>query len=221
MPDFLLEIGTEEIPARMIAAAQQELQRRVTDLLTRERLAVSGEIKSVDTPRRLAMVVLAVPSSQPDVTEQLSGPAVSVAFKDGKPTPAAHAFAKKAGIDVEQLDRVTTPKGEYLSAKVTKKGRAAAEILAESLPKEIASIYWPKNMYWRKPNERFVRPVRWLVAMLDEEVIPLEFGGIRAGNRTRGHRMLFPGDVRVARSADYIETLRNAKVLGRAEREQQ
>jgi glycyl-tRNA synthetase beta chain len=221
MPDFLLEIGTEEIPARMIAVAQEDLQRRVTDLLTRERLAVSGEIRSVDTPRRLAVLASAVPSSQPDVTEQINGPAVSVAFKDGKPTPAAHAFAKKAGIDVEQLDRVTTPKGEYLSARVTKKGRAAAEILAESLPKEIASLYWPKNMYWRKTNERFVRPVRWLVAMLDGEIIPLEFGGIRAGNHTRGHRILATAEVEVPRSSEYVNALRNAKVLGRAEREQQ
>src|SRR6185437_16202133 len=76
-----------------------------------------------------------------------------------------------------QLERVTAPKGEYLSAKITTKGRSAAEILSEMLPKEIASIYWPKNMYWRKTNERFVRPVRWLVAMLDDTVIPLEFGG--------------------------------------------
>ena len=221
MPDFLLEIGTEEIPARMIASAQQELQRRVTDLLTRERLAIAGEIKSIDTPRRLALLVSAVSSSQPDITEELNGPAVSVAFKNGQPTAAAHAFAKKAGVDVAQLDRVTTPKGEYLSAKVAKKGRAAAEILAESLPKEIASIYWPKNMYWRKPNERFVRPVRWLVAMLDDEVIPLRFGGIRAGNQTRGHRILSPGDVTLPRSSEYESTLHDAKVLGRAEREQQ
>ena len=205
----------------MIAVAQEELQRRVTELLTRERLAVSGQIKSVDTPRRLAVLASAVPSSQPDVTEQINGPAVSVAFKDGKPTPAAHAFAKKAGIDVDHLDRVTTPKGEYLSAKVTKKGRAAAEILAESLPKEIASIYWPKNMYWRKTNERFVRPVRWLVAMLDGEVIPLEFGGIRAGNHTRGHRILSAAEVAIPRSSEYVNALRSAKVLGRAEREQQ
>ena len=89
----------------------------------------------------------------------------------------------------------TTPKGEYLSAKITKKGRAAGEILAEFLPKEIASIYWPKNMYWRKPSERFVRPVRWLVAMLDDEVIPLEFDGVRAGNQSRGHRILADGPV--------------------------
>src|SRR5450432_1330914 len=159
MPDFLLEIGTEEIPARMIAFASEELQRRVSDLLSRERLATSNAVSSVDTPRRLAVLAPGIPSAQPDLTEQINGPAVTVAFKDGQPTPAAHAFAKKAGVDVAQLQRVTTPKGEYLSAKITKRGRSAAEILTESLPKEIASIYWPKNMYWRKPSERFVRPV--------------------------------------------------------------
>jgi glycyl-tRNA synthetase beta chain len=153
MSDFLLEIGSEEIPARMIAAAQEELQRRVGDLLKRERLAASGKLSGFDTPRRLAVMASEIPNAQPDVTEQINGPAVSVAFKDGQPGPAAHAFAKKAGVEVSQLERVTTPKGEYLSAKITTKGRAAAEILAEMLPKEISSIYWPKNMYWRKTNE--------------------------------------------------------------------
>src|SRR3954465_13419285 len=131
MPYFLLEIGTEEIPARMIAGAQQELQRRLADLLNRERLSTSGEMGHVDTPRRLGVLAPGIPSAQPDVTEQINGPAVSVAFKDGQPTQAAHAFARKAGVDVSELGRVSTPKGEYLSAKVTKKGRAASDILAE------------------------------------------------------------------------------------------
>ena len=192
MPDFLLEIGCEEIPARMIDAASRGIARRVGALLNRERLS-GGEVTHFDTPRRLAVMASGIAASQADVTEQINGPSVNVAYKDGQPTPAAHAFAKKAGVDVSQLERVTTPKGEYLAAKVTKKGRSAAEILAEFLPKEIASIYWPKNMYWRKPNERFVRPVRWLVAMLDGEMIPLEFDGIRAGNRSRGHRILTDG----------------------------
>jgi len=222
MPDFLLEIGTEEIPARMIAAAQEELQRRVGDLLKRERLASSAKLTGFDTPRRLAVLANEISMAQPDATEQINGPAVSVAFKDGQPGPAAHAFAKKAGVDVSRLERVTTAKGEYLSAKITTKGRTAAEILAEALPREVASIYWPKNMYWRKASERFVRPVRWLVAMLDDEVIPLEFGGVSAGRSSRGHRMLSSGSVTIPRAgASYAETLRSAKVLGREEREQQ
>jgi glycyl-tRNA synthetase beta chain len=222
MPDFLLEIGTEEIPARMIASAQDELQRRVTDLLNRERLPIAGTLTGFDSPRRLAVLAREIPSAQPDLTEQITGPAVSVAFKDGQPTPAAHAFAKKAGMDVAQLERVTTPKGEYLYARITKKGRSAADILAESLPKEIASLYWPKNMYWRKTSERFVRPVRWLVAMLDDQVVPLQFDGILAGNDSQGHRILSAGNVPIQRAgAAYVEALRAAKVLGRHEREQQ
>ena len=205
----------------MIAAASQELRERVEALLSRERLA-GGAVVPFDTPRRLALMASGIAASQADVVEQLTGPSVNVAYKDGQPTPAAHAFAKKAGIDVSQLEKVTTPKGEYISAKITKKGRSAAEILAEGLPKELSTIYWPKNMYWRKPNERFVRPVRWLVAMLDGETIPLEFDGVRAGNSSRGHRILTDGAVTIAGAGSaYVESLRGAKVLGRAEREQQ
>src|ERR1700721_2698880 len=177
MPDFLLEIGCEEIPARMIAAASEELRDRVGALLNRERLT-GGAVTLFDTPRRVAVMASDIAASQADVTEEITGPSVNVAYKDGQPTPAAHAFAKKAGVDVAQLERVSTPKGEYVAAKVTKKGRTTAEILAENLPKEISTIYWPKNMYWRKPNERFVRPVRWLVALLDGEKVPLEVEGV-------------------------------------------
>ena len=221
MPDFLLEIGCEEIPARMIGAASLELRERVEALLSRERLS-GGEVTHFDTPRRLAVMAAGIAASQADVSEEITGPSVNVAYKDGQPTPAAHAFAKKAGVDVANLERVTTAKGEYLAAKVTKKGRSAAEILAEGLPKELSTIYWPKNMYWRKPNERFVRPVRWLVAMLDGETIPLEFDGVRAGNSSRGHRILTDGVVTISRAGSaYVESLRAAKVLGRAEREHQ
>ena len=221
MPDLLLEIGCEEIPARMIPAAQAELQQRVTDLLKRERLATAGRITSLDTPRRLAVIAEGVPASQPDLIEQITGPAVSVALKDGQPGPPAHAFAKKAGIPVDQLARVTTAKGEYLSARITKAGRPARDILTEFLPKEIATLYWPKNMYWRRPGERFVRPVRWIVALLDENVVPLEVFGIRAGNESRGHRILSQGSVKIARAGEaYVEALKAAYVLGRDAREQ-
>jgi glycyl-tRNA synthetase beta chain len=222
MPDFLLEIGCEEIPARMIDAASLELRERVHKLLDRERLLPAGALTYLDTPRRLAVLATNIPVAQPDVTEQVTGPSVSVAFKDGQPTPAAHAFAKKAGVDVSQLQRTATQKGEYLSAKITKSGRFAGEILAETLPKEIASIYWPKNMYWRKPSERFVRPVRWLVAMLDGEVVPLEFDGVRAGNQSRGHRILADGSISIPRAGtSYVDTLEKVKVLSREQREKQ
>jgi glycyl-tRNA synthetase beta chain len=221
MPDFLLEIGCEEIPARMIDAASRELRERVGALLNRERLP-AGEVTCFDTPRRLGVMAAGIPAAQADVTEQVTGPSATVAYKDGQPTPAAHAFAKKAGVEVSQLERVSTAKGEYLAAKVTKKGRSASEVLAENLPKELSSIYWPKSMYWRKTHELFVRPVRWLVAMLDEEPIPLEFDGIWAGKTSRGHRLLFQGEVTIPRAGSaYVDALRAAKVLGRGEREQQ
>ena len=222
MPDFLLEIGCEEVPARMLDAGAQDLRERVSKLLERERLAPRVAVAQFDTPRRLAVLATGIPPAQPDVTEQITGPSVSVAYKNGQPTPAAHAFAKKAGVDVSQLERAATAKGEYLSAKITKRGRPASEILAELLPKEINAIYWPKSMYWRKPGERFVRPVRWIVALLDGEVIPLEFDGIRAGNLSRGHRILADRGVTIPGAGHaYVDALASAKVLSRAEREKQ
>ncbi|GAC1655454.1 MAG: glycine--tRNA ligase subunit beta [Acidobacteriaceae bacterium] len=192
MPDFLLELGTEEIPARMLDGASAELKRRVGELLARERLGGEGvSIDAFSTPRRLAVLAQGMLAQQPDAEEVLQGPAAKVAFKDGKPTAAAEAFAKKAGTPVSELQTVTTPKGEYLSAKVTRRGRSAKEILTDLLPKEIAGLYWAKSMYWRKGKpERFVRPLRWMVAMLDSDIVPIEFGGVAAGRNTRGHRVL-------------------------------
>jgi glycyl-tRNA synthetase beta chain len=223
MPDFLLEIGCEEIPARMIDAAETDLGVRVAKLLLVQKLLPqTATVPTMSTPRRLTVWANGIAAAQPDVTEQITGPSVNVAYKEGQPTPAAHAFAKKAGVDVSHLEKVSTPKGEYISAKVTKKGRTAAEILSEGLPKEISAIYWPKNMYWRKPSERFVRPVRWLVAMLDGETLSMEFDGIRAGNVSRGHRILTDAPVTIpGPGSAYVNSLRAAKVLGRAEREHQ
>src|SRR6266851_5337524 len=217
MPDFLLEIGCEEIPARMIDAASLELRERLNRLLQRERLEPTGALAHLDSPRRLAVVASGLPAAQPDVTEQVNGPSVQVAYKDGQPTPAAHAFAKKVGVDIGRLEKVSTPKGEYLAATVTRKGRTASEILTETLPKEISALYWPKNMYWRKRGEVFVRPVRWLVAMLDEQVVPLELFGLHAGKISRGHRIIFgesgSGPVAISKPSAYVEALRGAKVL--------
>ncbi len=221
MPDFLLEIGCEEIPARMIDAGAAELSERVGNLLTRERLGHIGLV-TLQTPRRLAVLASDVAEKQPDITEEERGPSVNVAYSQGQPTPAAYAFAKKVGVDLSELTRVVTSKGEYLAAQVTKKGRMTAQILAEALPKEISSIYWPKNMYWRKRGEFFVRPVRWLVALLGDNVIPLEFDGVQADKRSRGHRVLADHEVVIASAGPaYSEALRQAKVLGRDEREKQ
>jgi len=239
MTEFLFEIGLEEVPARMIAGAEAELRRRVVAMLERERLLTSHVLrdesaqnmghpsvvgaKSFSTPRRLAVLVSGVAERQDDVTEEVTGPAVKIAFKDGKPGPAAMAFAKKAGVDVAALKTVTTPKGEYLAATQVKAGRAAAEVIAEEMPKELAGIYWAKNMYWRagKP-ERFVRPVRWMLCLLDGAVVPVSFGGKTAGNWTRGHRVLAgDGPISIAAPSEYEQTLLGAHVIADVEARRQ
>jgi glycyl-tRNA synthetase beta chain len=227
MPDFLLEIGCEEIPARMIHDAEMTLQARVANLFGRAGLWSEGEIdpskiETFSTPRRLAVIISGVLQAQADKTEQVMGPSLKVARKDGQPTAAGDAFCKKVGVPWNELKTVNSAKGDYLAAEVTTKGRTAAEIITEGLPDELDRIHWPKNMYWRKLNERFVRPVRWLVAMLDDEAIPLEFDGICAGKLSRGHRILSEGGVTIPRAGTaYVDALREAKVLGRDERERQ
>jgi glycyl-tRNA synthetase beta chain len=215
MADLLFEAGMEEIPARMIAAAEKELRDRVVELLRRERLlAETHEVRSFSTPRRLAVQVNGVLAQQTDATQEMTGPSWAVAFKDGQPTAAAQAFARKAGVDVGALTKVSTPKGEYVGATAVHRGRDAATVLGGLLAAELAGLYWPKNMYWRaqKP-ERFVRPVRWMVALLDHAILPVEFAGVQAGKQTFGHRILH-GDapVTIDHPDDYVGALEAADV---------
>ena len=229
MADFLLEIGLEEVPARMMAGAEAELGRRVSDLLKRERLLapetnveansganpeanveanpganVGAKVTTYSTPRRLAVLAEGLLAKQADIEEILTGPSWK-----------AHAFAKKAGVAAAELKKVTTPKGEYVGATVRRPGRTAHEILADELPKQVLAVYWAKNMYWRAGKaERFVRPVRWVVALMDAEVVPLEIAGIAAGNASRGHRVLHgEAPVVIAAASAYKEALRAAYVI--------
>lgn len=215
MPVFLLEIGLEEIPASMIPAAQAELAQRLEKLLTRERLTTDAlRLTSYSTPRRLTVLAEGLLPGQPDIEEEVVGPATKVAFKDGAPTQAAIAFAKKSSVEVSTLKTIQNAKGEYVSATVHRRGRTSAEVLKDSLAAEIAGIYWPKSMYWRaaKP-ERFVRPVRWMVALLDEEVLPLKFAGVTAGRASYGHRVLHGNaPVMVSAPKEYAQALAAAYV---------
>ncbi|WP_047486633.1 glycine--tRNA ligase subunit beta [Terriglobus sp. TAA 43] len=216
MAEFLFEIGLEEVPARMLPGAEAELTKRVSDLLTRERLVEEGfSVESYSTPRRLAVWVKGVIAQQADAEEELVGPPVKAAYKDGQPTKAAEAFAEKAGIPVDQLRTITNAKGEYLAATAKRAGKSFSEVVLAELPKEIAAMYWAKNMRWRPfLPERFVRPIKWILALLDGAVLPVEWAGITASNVTYGHRVLFGYEpITIATPAEYADKLYQAKVM--------
>ena len=226
MAEFLFEIGLEEVPARMIAGAQAELLQRMMDMLTANKLLDASPhhnppiaARSFSTPRRLAVYVTGVVTQQPDTNVASIGPSEKVAYKDGQPTPAAEAFAKRLGITVKDTYITDTPKGRYIAANPTSIGRPAAEVIAQELPKVLAGIYWAKNMVWRAGRpERFVRPVRWLLVLLGNEVVPVSFGGFTAGRTTRGHRVL-AGDrpIEIASPGDYEQALLGAFVIADVE----
>ncbi len=220
MPDFLLEIGLEEVPARMLPSAQAELLKRTLALLTREQLVGTDPIAhSYSTPRRLAVLIENIREQQQDITEETTGPAVKIAFKDGLPTPAAEAFARKSGVPVADLKTISTPKGDYLAATTLKRGRTAAEVLTAELPKEIAALYWAKNMRWIPgSSEKFVRPVLWLVCLLGDNVVPVTFAGKTADRATYGHRVLSTGDpFDIVAPGSYLAQLEGEYVLADVE----
>jgi glycyl-tRNA synthetase beta chain len=229
MPDFLLEVGCEEIPARMLDKARQVVQFNIWELLGTHSIAVRDaagrqvqpeSIPTFSTPRRIGLLIRNLPERQQDKTEVITGPALKIAFKEGRPTQAAEAFAKKVGRDVSQLEKLQNEKGEYICATVDIPGRRVIEILAENLPKLIGETYWEKTMYWRgKGKERFVRPVRWIVALFGKDVIPFEFAGIKADRISRGHRVLCTGQCEIREPADYESVLQMGAVMAsRAER---
>jgi len=187
---FLREIGTEEIPDWMIEPALASLSSLFGGLLAAERLA-AGAIRTDGTPRRLVLRTVDLAERQADAEELVSGPPVSAAYKDGQPTGAALGFARKMGVDVAALERHDTPRGEYVAYRRKIAGRTAREILAEALPDLILKIQWPKTMVWgAKGGPRFIRPIRWLVALAGAEVVPFEIAGVHSGAVSVGHRQL-------------------------------
>jgi len=221
MSDFLLEIGTEEIPDWMIQPALKDLGRLFQELLDARGLASPAlPIRLDATPRRLVLRARNLPARQADSQELVSGPPKAAAFKDGQATPAALGFARRMGVEVGALEVQSTPKGDYLCYRKQVIGRATRDILAEALPELILKIHFPKTMYWTgKGGPRFIRPIRWLVALLGEEVVPFEVAGVEAGRITCGHRVLGAPTVEVS-PADYDEKLRdNYVVLSATERQ--
>ena len=209
---LLLEIGCEEIPAGFIDPGLRQLESLASDGLKASRLHYES-LRVMGTPRRLAVIVEGLSERQSEEARELTGPAVKVAFDaDGRPTNAAKGFARSAGIDVEKLERITTPKGEYLLARVHDAGKPTPEILPDLVGTWIRSITFPKTMHW-DVNTRFARPVRWLVCLLGGKVIPFECFGLTSGNRTRGHRILSPDWIEIKSPARYMATLEEHGVL--------
>src|SRR5580704_6398850 len=215
---LLLEIGVEELPSSYVDAALVALPKIVADELARARLS-HGEVRSLGTPRRLSVVVEGVASRQMDLDEEVIGPPEAVAFKDGKPTKAAEAFAAKLGASVESLvivEKQAGPKqkaGRYVVGRRVEKGRAAMELLPGTLATTAAAIPFRKSMRWANLDVAFGRPVQWLVALLGEEVIPVTFAGAKAARTSRGHRFLSPATFDVKSPASYVEQLRERHVL--------
>jgi glycyl-tRNA synthetase beta chain len=210
--DLLLEIGCEELPASFVDAALRALPDLANKRLAELRLA-HGEVRVYGTPRRLALVVEGLAMRQPNLEAEVLGPPAKAAFKDGVPTKAAEAFAQKVGCAVAELRTVPTPKGEYLAGTRREEGQPTAALLPAMLSGVITSIPFRKSMRWADLDIQFGRPIQWLVALFGDAVVPLEFGGIRAGNASRGHRFLVTGPVPIPSARAYSATLRAAHVL--------
>jgi glycyl-tRNA synthetase beta chain len=208
--DLFLEIGVEELPATYVAPAVDDLKAALVRELDAARLAFDADgIRTYATPRRIAIACPGVAGSQETRVRQVTGPPAKIAFaEDGSPTKAALGFAKSQGVDVADL----AVEGDYVQVEVTDEGRSAADVLPEHLTAAIGAIGFPKTMHWGH-GTRFGRPIRWLVALLGDDVLDLEYAGVRAGNETFGFRFWAPGPHRVKGASDYLEVLERAYVV--------
>jgi glycyl-tRNA synthetase beta chain len=215
--ELLFEVGCEEIPAGMLARATEDLKGGLEKQLAVESLGEGVMVEAFSTPRRLVLWARGLPVRQADVVNEVTGPPKSVAYDPvGSPTRAAVSFAEKQGIALHEVYVVQTPKGEYLAAKQTKRGRATEFILADALPRILHDLYWPKTMTWTGlSGARFIRPIRWIVGLLDGKPLKFSYGGIAASDVTRGHRFLGSSAIRVKTFADYEKSLRTNGVLVR------
>ena len=216
---FLLEIGTEELPAKFLPQALEDLETLGQQLLSECRLSYQ-KIRTVGTSRRLALLVDGVQTQQSSLTEEIIGPPRSAAFdQSGAPTKAAQGFAKSQDVSVEQLIIKETPKGLYLVVKKHERGQSAKHILASSLPAYLAKLTFSKAMRWNASQAKFARPIRWMVVLLGNQSLYLEFAGIRSGRVTCGHRFFLKKGkkagqgVRLTDAASYVAVMKKIGVL--------
>ena len=208
MPDLLLEVLSEEIPARMQAGGAAELEKQVCSRLEEARLSFDAEsVQSFATPRRLALIVPGLPAEQPDITVERKGPRVDA------PEKAIEGFLKSTGLTLDDCEQRETPKGPVWFAVMQEKGRPTADLLADLLPEALAAVSWPKSMRWDESGVRWVRPIRSILCLLDDAVVPFHFGTIESGRSTLGHRFLSPGTLAVAGVDNYVQVLEGAHVV--------
>ena len=206
MPDLLLEVLSEEIPAHMQAGGAEELRRRVLSRLEGARLAYEAE-EYFATPRRLAVVVRGLPAVQPNDTVERKGPRVDA------PEKAIQGFLNSTGLTLEDCEQRETPKGLVWFAVKQEKGRPTADLLAELLPQALAAVSWPKSMRWEETGMRWVRPIRSILCLLDDQVVPFRFGSVESGQTTYGHRFLSSGPLRINEAGSYAAQLEDANVM--------
>ncbi len=215
MVDFLLEVGVEELPADFVSSAIAQWQERIPQSLAAEFLT-NKSIEVYGTPRRLAVLIKGLPSKQPDRQEEIKGPPSKAAFKNGKPTKAATGFARKQGVAVADLELKDTPKGEFVFIQKQIQGQGIAEILPALSIQWITGLEGKRFMRWGDGDIRFPRPIRWLVALLDDTVLPVELINgsetLKSDRISRGHRVLHPESISLPQAADYVEALRQGFV---------
>jgi len=211
--DFLLEIGVEELPVADLESALAQLQERLPALLAEQRLS-HGEVQVFGTPRRLVALVKDLAPSQPDRTTLVKGPPAARAFDaGGRPTQAAEGFARSRGVTVDQLRVEEIDGGRYVVAEVHESGRSAPAVLREVLPGLLAALKFEKSMRWNDSQVSFSRPIRWLVALHGEKVIPFEYAGLSAGRTTRGLRFREPAWMELRNPSDYFSAMRTQGIL--------
>lgn len=213
--NFLLEVGTEELPATFVDSAIKQWRSRIPATLVENSLATES-VEVYGTPRRLAVLIKDLPSQQPDRVEEIKGPPAQAAFKDGKPTKAAEGFARKQGVELDALEIRPTDKGEFVFVRQSIPGRPVADVLTELIPQWIFSLEGKRFMRWGDGEVKFSRPIVWLVALLDEAVLPIEIVNgseiIKSDRVSMGHRVLHPATVTIPQATDYITCLRSAFV---------
>ncbi|EKX95156.1 glycine--tRNA ligase subunit beta [Selenomonas sp. oral taxon 138] len=212
--DLLLEIGTEEVPAHVMPNLLTDLKRLAGDLLAEHRLAYES-LRTIGTPRRSALLVTGLAERQEDVSTETRGPSVAIAFDaEGNPTKAGAGFARGQGIEPSALIQ----RDGYVYASVYEKGAETAQLLAELLPELIRAIPLPNSMRWGDLDFRFIRPIRWIVALYGTEVVPFTLANVTSGNKSRGHRTLAPADFVIASPADYEAACEKAYIIVDPER---